>query len=93
MLGIPFNIASYATLLLLLAKEAGLTPHILQGTFADCHIYEDHIEGAKEQLSRDPKSLPSVNLGQYNSIYEWNSQHAGVFNYEPHCKIKFPIAV
>ena len=93
MLGIPFNIASYATLLLLLAKEAGRTPHILQGTFADCHIYQDHVEGAKEQLIRQPKILPSVGLGEYGSIYDWDSGDAGVFNYEPHGKINFPIAV
>jgi len=93
MLGVPFNIASYATLLLLLAQEADLSPGVLQGTFADCHIYEDHIEGAEEQLSRSPKPLPTVSLGEYNSIYEWNSEGAGVFNYEPHSKIYFPIAV
>ena len=93
MLGIPFNIASYATLLLLLAKESNLKPHILQGTFADCHIYEDHIDGARTQLQRSPKTLPSIDLGKYNSIYEWNSEEAGVFNYEPYGKINFPIAV
>ena len=93
MLGIPFNIASYATLLLLLAKEAGLRPHILQGTFADCHIYEDHVEGAKEQLIRTPRPLPSIQLGDYSSIYEWSSDLAGVLNYSHHPQISFPVAV
>ena len=49
------------------------------------------IKGLK--LKRSPKTLPSIDLGKYNSIYEWNSEAAGVFNYEPYGKIKFPIAV
>ena len=93
MLGIPFNIASYATLLLLLAKEANLTPGILQGTFADCHIYENHMEGAEEQILRNPNPLPMVNVGKFNCIYNWNSSDTILNNYNPHSKINFPIAV
>ena len=94
MLGVPFNIASYATLLLLLAKEANLSPGVLQGTFADCHIYENQIDGAREQLKRQPTSLPTVDLGDYNSIYTWSSENAILKNYNPHSKIDFgPIAV
>ena len=93
MLGIPFNIASYATLLLLLAKEANLTPGILQGTFADCHIYENHTEGAEEQILRNPNPLPTVNVGDFPCIYDWNSSDSILNNYNPHSKINFPIAV
>ena len=94
MLGVPFNIASYATLLLLLAKEANLSPGVLQGTFADCHIYENQIDGAREQLKREPERLPTVDLGDYNSIYTWSSENSILKNYNPHPKIDFgPIAV
>ena len=93
MLGIPFNIASHATLLLLLAKEANLTPGVLQGTFADCHIYENHTEGAEEQILRNPNPLPTVNVGDFPCIYDWNSSDAILNNYHPHSKINFPIAV
>ena len=94
MLGIPFNIASYATLLLLLAKESNLTPGILQGTFADCHIYENQLEGAEKQILRVPKDLPVVEVGQFPCIYDWNSSNAILHNYIPHPKINFgPIAI
>ena len=94
MLGVPFNIASYATLLLLLAKEANLSPGVLQGTFADCHIYENQIDGAREQLKRECEPLPTVDLGDYKSIYTWSSDNAILKNYNPHPKIDFgPIAV
>jgi len=89
MLGIPFNIASYATLLLLLAKEANLKPGILQGTFADCHIYENQIEGAKEQILRNPNPLPTVDVGQFPCIYDWNGCDTILNNYKPHPKINF----
>tara|TARA_R110000824_G_scaffold289345_3_gene477918 strand:- start:452 stop:1279 length:828 start_codon:yes stop_codon:yes gene_type:complete len=94
MLGIPFNIASYATLLLLLAKETNLSPGVLQGTFADCHIYENQIDGAKEQLKREPVPLPTVDLGVYNSIYTWDSNNTDLISYNPCPKIDFgPVAV
>jgi thymidylate synthase len=89
MLGITFNIASYAMLLLLLARESGLTPGTLQGTFADCHIYENQIDGAKEQILRQPKPLPTVDLGKFPYIYDWNNSHVIVNNYSPHPKINF----
>ena len=89
-----FNNASYATLLLLLAEEANLSPGVLQGTFADCHIYENQIDGAKEQLKRKPVPLPTVDLGVYNSIYTWDSNNANLLNYHSCPKIDFgPVAV
>lgn len=94
MLGVPFNIASYATLLLLLAKEASLEPGVLQATFADCHIYDNQIGGAREQLSRSPRTLPYVDIGDHSSIYNWDSSNVALMNYLPHSKIHFgPAAV
>ena len=94
MLGVPFNIASYATLLLLLANEAGVKPGILQGTLADCHIYDNQIDAAREQLTRNPKPLPTVDVGKHSFIYDWSSDDAILKNYDPHPKIDFgPVAV
>ena len=61
-LGVPYNIASYATLLMMVAKEVGLTPGIFVHTLGDCHIYSNHVEGLKEQLTRTPKKLPELKI-------------------------------
>ena len=96
MLGVPFNIASYATLLLLLCKETGFEPGILHGTLSDCHIYENQIEKAEEQLDRIPRSLPTMNVrgtGEFN-IYKWRHDLIDLKNYNPYPKIDFgPVAV
>lgn len=65
-LGIPYNIASYALLLLLYAKELGYKPGVLRGELHDVHIYENHIPQVKEQLSREPKKLPTVEIPDNN---------------------------
>ena len=95
MLGLPFNIASYALLLHLLAKEAGLKEGKLVGFLADVHIYENHLEGAKEQLSRDPEKYPLSNIETENwqSIFDWKSDDTKVLNYQSYEKIPFEIAV
>ncbi|MBR3510807.1 MAG: thymidylate synthase [Alphaproteobacteria bacterium] len=74
-LGIPFNIASYAMLLLLLAKELGYEPGVLRGNWGDVHIYENHIDQVKEQLSRTPYELPQVaiNNENWNGIFNWHA--------------------
>lgn len=74
-LGIPFNIASYAMLLLLLAKELNCEPGILRGNLGDVHIYENHINQVKEQLSRKPYRLPEVaiNNENWNGIFNWHA--------------------
>ena len=71
MLGVPFNIASYALLLSLLAEEAGLDRGILSGMLVDCHIYENQIDGAREQITREPKPLPTVNIDHDNWRKRW----------------------
>jgi thymidylate synthase len=95
MLGLPFNIASYALLLHLLAKEARLKEGKLVGFLADVHIYENHIDGAKEQLTRDPNkyTLPTIETENWKSIFDWKSEDTKVNNYQSYDRIKFDIAI
>ncbi len=95
MLGLPFNIASYALLLHLLAKESGLQEGKLVGFLADTHIYLNHIEGAKEQLQRDPHlyPLPQIETSSFSSIFDWTYTDTILKNYQSHPRISFPIAV
>jgi len=92
-LGLPFNIASYALLLHLLAKEAGLKEGKLIGFLADTHIYTNHIEGLKEQLTREPKKLCKVKTENFTSIFNWKHQDTIIENYEKYGKIKFEVAI
>lgn len=93
MLGLPFNIASYGLLLHLLAKESGFGEGKLVGFLGDVHIYENHIEGAKEQLLRDPRPLPRIETEDFSSIFDWQYKQTKVIDYRPHPTIKFQIAV
>jgi len=95
MLGLPFNIASYALLLHLLAKEAGLKEGKLVGFLADVHIYENHMDGAKEQLTRDVNKypLPTIETENWSSIFDWKYQDSKILNYQSFDKIPFEIAI
>jgi thymidylate synthase len=95
MLGLPFNIASYAILLHLLAKEAGLKEGRLVGFLADVHIYVNHLDGAREQITRDPSiyPLPSITTNDFTSIFDWKSDQTVLNGYQSHPKIAFEIAV
>ncbi|MDO8499041.1 MAG: thymidylate synthase [bacterium] len=102
MLGLPFNITSYALLLHLLAKEANLKEGKLVGFLADTHIYVNHVEGAKEQLSRDPNlyRLPTITTENFTSIFDlpagqagWKYEDTKLNNYQSHPSIKFEIAI
>lgn len=94
-LGLPFNIASYALLLHLLAKEANLQEGKLVGFLADTHIYVNHLEGIKTQLERDPNMypLPKISTNNFTSIFDWKAEDTVVENYQSFPKISFPIAV
>ncbi len=92
-LGLPFNIASYALLLHLLAKEANLKEGKLVGFLADTHVYINHLEKLKEQLSRETKPLPKITTDNFTSIFNWKYEDSKIENYESHPRIKFDIAV
>lgn len=92
-LGVPFNIASYALLLCLLCKESNMKPGNLSGMLCNCHIYENHIDQVKEQLSRQPTQLPELKINNWNNIYTWTHKDIEFINYKPQSKIVAPVAV
>lgn len=95
MLGLPFNIASYALLLHLLAKETGLKEGKLVGFLADVHIYLNHLDGAREQLARDPDTYPlaQIETKKFTSIFNWQYTDTEINGYGSYPKIPFAIAV
>jgi len=88
-LGLPFNIASYGLLLHLLAKETEFEEGHLVGFLGDTHIYENHVENLKKQLSRVPKELPSIETENFTSIFDWEYTDSKVVDYENHGQINF----
>jgi len=93
MLGLPFNMASYGLLLHLLAKESGFAEGKLIGFLGDVHIYENHIEGAREQLLRERRELPRLVTDNFDSIFKWEYMQSRIENYNPYPTIKFEVAV
>jgi thymidylate synthase len=91
-LGVPFNIASYALLLAMIAQECGLTPRYFIHTLGDAHIYLNHVEGVKTQLARDPLPLPRLVLAEKPTL-EMTFDDVALENYQHHPFIKFPVAV
>ena len=91
-LGIPFNLACYSLLTILIAKETNFQPGEFGHTIIDAHIYEDHIDGLKEQLTRTPKSLPTLNIAT-KPFNELQFEDITLENYNPDPIIKFPVAV
>ena len=99
-LGLPFNIASYGLLLEMIAREVNMIPEHLIGQLGDCHLYSDHLEGAKEQISRTPRELPRLHM---SSGHNFRAALAGkadeidlndfmLIGYDPHPTIKFPLS-
>jgi thymidylate synthase len=94
MLGVPFNIASYSLLLMMLAQVVGYKPYEFIHTFGDVHIYSNHIAGAREQLQREPRPLPTMKLNQaVTDLFAFQYSDFTLCHYHPHEKISFPIAV
>lgn len=93
-LGVPFNIASYALLTMMLAQVCDLEVGDFVHTFGDAHIYHNHFEQAKEQLSREPLSLPTMKINpDVKDLFEFNFEDFTLEDYEAHPNIKAPIAV
>ncbi len=93
-LGVPFNIASYSLLLMMVAQVCGLQPYEMVHTFGDMHIYNDHIDLIKEQLTREPRPLPKVILNpDIKNIEDFKYEDIKVVDYDPYPAIKGKVSV
>ena len=93
-LGVPFNIASYALLTMMMAQVTGLQPGEFIHTFGDVHLYSNHIEQAKLQLTREPYPLPAMKLNpQITDLFGFRFEDFTLENYQSHPHIKAPVAV
>ena len=93
-LGLPYNTASLAVLTMLLAQQTDLVPGEIIITTGDSHIYSNHIEQVREQLAREPRPLPTLNiLRRPDSIYGYRFEDFELLDYQPHAHIAAPVAV
>ena len=93
-LGVPFNIASYSLLLMMVAQVTGLTPWEFVHTTSDTHIYHDHFEQVKEQLTREPRPFPKMTINpKVKTIDDFEFEDFVLEEYNPHPRIKAPVAV
>jgi len=93
-LGVPFNIASYALLTMMVAQVCGLKVGDFVHTLGDAHLYSNHLEQAREQLSRTPRALPNMRINpSINNIFDFKFEDFTLENYDPHPVIKAPVAV
>ena len=92
-LGVPFNIASYALLAHMFAQQAGLEVGELIWTGGDCHIYNNHFDQVREQLSREPRPYPQLKLRKAESLFDYDFSDIGVVGYDPHPTIKAQVSV
>lgn len=93
-LGVPFNISSYALLTMMMAKATGLQPGDFVHTFGDVHLYNNHLDQARLQLTRQPRSLPTMKLhGSQSSVLDFQLEDFELLDYNPHPHIPAPVAV
>jgi thymidylate synthase len=92
-LGVPFNIASYALLTMMIAQVVGLEPGEFVHTFGDAHLYLNHVEQAETQLSREPLALPTMTIAPKADLFAYALEDFVLSDYEPWPHIKAPIAV
>lgn len=93
-LGVPFNIASYALLTMMIAQVTGLEPGDFIHTLGDAHLYDNHLEQAQTQLAREPRPLPQMRIDpSVQSIDDFRYEHFTLEGYDPHPAIKAPVAV
>ncbi|MDB5470036.1 MAG: thymidylate synthase, partial [Caulobacter sp.] len=92
-LGVPFNIASYALLTMMVAKVTGLEPGDFVHTFGDAHLYLNHLDQAKQQLTREPYAFPTMTLADKDDLFAFELGDFLVEGYQAHPTIKAPIAI
>lgn len=93
MLGVPFNVASFATLTHMLAQTSGLDVGMLHFTFGDAHLYSNHLDGAREQITRTPTAPPELLIGRVSNIEKFQMTDFYLKNYNPQAQIKMEMAV
>ena len=92
-IGVPFNIASYSLLTMMIAQQTGLEPGEFVWTGGDCHVYDNHVDQVLEQLSREPYPYPKIEIRKADSLFDYQYEDFTIVDYRHHPTIKAPVAV